>query len=191
MTSRARKWFGRAPRYTLRPEDNQFVRFAKNSGRRKAFGTEILNISASGLAFSVHRDQLPRLGETITIEFEVPGKDQIACFGRVVRISEAHDEHGQWKSFSKSAVVAVQFVNLPRGHKKSIDDALLERFKQINQVKRNAERKRRIRWAFKNIKAFLFYLFCIVAVVFIFYFITQPKGNYTPIETVPWGDREF
>ncbi len=188
MANRAHRWRHRAPRYILRPEDNQFVRFAQQNSR-KSFGIELKNISSTGLAFSVQRDQAPRVGETIIIEFEAPGKTQMACYSRVVRL-EAIDGRDHW-SPNRHVMVAVVFLNLPRGHQATLNAGLHKKFDELRAYYARAEFRRRLQWLSNHFKLVLAYAACILALLFVFYFLTQPRGNYTKYNTVPWGSRSF
>ncbi len=189
MNNPVRKWFGRAPRYVLRPEDNQFVRFA-NEERQKASGIELLNISKTGLAFTVHRESCPRLSENIIIEFEAPGTGQMACYARVVRLEE-QSERTSWGTPKRGIIVAVRFLNLQRGQMKHLGKGLEVRFDQLRAEQNREHFRRRIEWLKENSKLAILYLAVIFALVFVFYFLTQPRGNYNQFQTVPWGTRSF
>ena len=81
-----RKFVSRAPRYVLRPTDNQIFRYALNDQRMRPHSTRFLNLSETGVAFLVDQGVVPRIGETIKVEFPLPGGDQVAWWARVVRI---------------------------------------------------------------------------------------------------------
>lgn len=189
MNNPVRKWFGRAPRYVLRPEDNQFVRFA-NEERQRGSGIELLNISKTGLAFTVHRESCPRLGENIIIEFEAPGTGQMACYARVVRLEEQADRMS-WGTPKRGIIVAVNFLNLQRGQLKHIGKGLEAKFENLRAEHNRAHFRRRIEWFKQSSKLVVLYLAVILALIFVFYFLTQPRENYTPLQTVPWGSRRF
>ncbi|OQW49319.1 MAG: hypothetical protein A4S09_12450 [Proteobacteria bacterium SG_bin7] len=188
MNNPVRKWFGRAPRYVLRPEDNQFVRFA-NEIRQKSTGIEILDISKTGMAFTVRRENAPRLSENIIIEFEAPGTGQIACYARVVRLEE-QSERASWGTPKKAVIVAVQFL-LKKGQIKHLGRGLEEKFEQLKAQKNREVFRRRIETIKENTKLTILYLAVIFALVFVFYFLTQPRKNYNKNQTIPWGTRNF
>jgi hypothetical protein len=183
-----RKWFGRAPRYVLRPEDNQFVRFA-NEVRQKASGIEILDISKTGMAFTVHREQVPRLGENIIIEFEAPGTGQMACFARVVRLEEQAGR-ASWGTPKKGIIVAVHFL-LKRGQIQHLGRGLEQKFDKLKAEQNREYFRRRLEWLKHYAKLAILYAAVIFALVFVFYFLTQPRKNYNKYETVPWGTRSW
>ncbi len=188
MNNPVRKWFGRAPRYILRPEDNQFVRFA-NEVRHKSAGIEILDISKTGMAFTVHRENTPRLGENIMIEFEAPGTGQIACYARVVRLEE-QSERISWGSPKRGIIVGVHFL-LKHNQIKHLGRGLEEKFEKLKAQKNREQFRQRIEWLKENTKLAIIYLAVIFALVFVFYFLTQPRKNYNKNETIPWGTRNF
>lgn len=181
MSNFARKWFSRAPRYVLRPEDNQFIRFA-NQRNRVGAGIEILNISKTGMAFTVHRSQSPRIGEVVMVEFEVPGENQMACYARVVRLEEAS---------TKSVSVGVHFINLQRGQIRNLSSGLRKKFDELEAQQNRIQFRRKLNWLKENIRLGILYIACILALVFVFYYLTQPRANYNKFTTVPWGARTF
>ncbi|MDZ4662292.1 MAG: PilZ domain-containing protein [Pseudomonadota bacterium] len=190
MSNSARRWVTRAPRYILRPEDNQFIRFAHGLTNRKSVGTMIIDMSESGMAFLVNRDHIPRLGENIMIEFEVPSKEQMACFSRVIRIEEI-PRRDLWKYPERNVIVAVTFMNLTRGHRKQLNHGLNKKFEVLREQFKKTKVKEKVAWLRSYSKLALLYLACILGIVFIFYFLTQPRGNYNNLKIVPWGERRF
>lgn len=89
MTQSLSKYHARSPRYILQPDDNTLIRVAGPQQTPWEEATEIQNISLSGLAFTAPADLCPLLGEFIKIQFEVPGQDQMACYGLVTRLEKA------------------------------------------------------------------------------------------------------
>lgn len=80
------KYHGRSPRYILNTQDDSLIRVAGPRQMPWEEGTEIRNISLTGLAFTAPSDLCPLLGEVIKIQFEVPGSKAMACYAVVTRI---------------------------------------------------------------------------------------------------------
>ncbi len=86
MTQTLAKYHIRSPRYVLQAHDNTLVRLAGPQQSPWEEGTEIRNISLTGLGFSAPADLCPLLGEIIKIEFEVPSSTRMACYALVTRL---------------------------------------------------------------------------------------------------------
>lgn len=80
------RYHGRSPRYILNTLDDSLIRVAGPRQMPWEEGTDIKNISLTGLAFTAPSDLCPLLGEVIKIQFEVPGADPMACYAVVTRI---------------------------------------------------------------------------------------------------------
>lgn len=80
------RYISRSPRYILQAQDNTLIRVAGPHQTPWEEGTEIKNVSLSGLAFTAANDFCPQVNETIKIQFEAPGAKQFACFATVSRI---------------------------------------------------------------------------------------------------------
>lgn len=86
MTQGLAKYHARSPRYILNTEDDFLIRVAGPQQTPWEEGTEIKNVSLSGLAFTAPEDLCPVLGEVIKIQFSVPGSKQMACYAIVTRL---------------------------------------------------------------------------------------------------------
>lgn len=106
MTQLLSQYIQRSPRYVLLPQDNCLIRLAGPKQIPWEEGTEIRNVSTSGLSFTAPMDLSPIMGETIRVEFAVPGSKQMACFAKVIRLENL--EPGN-KSETASQLVAVEF----------------------------------------------------------------------------------
>ena len=80
------RYHGRAPLYILNTQDDSLIRVAGPQQMPWEEGTEIHNISLTGLGFVAPSDLCPLLGEVIKIQFEVPGSQVMACYAVVTRI---------------------------------------------------------------------------------------------------------
>src|SRR5690606_17849126 len=88
MSASLKKFVSRAPRYTLRPNDNHFMRFAHKEDSGHVYTTRFVDISLTGLAFITDRENAPFIYDMIKIEIPLPGGQQVAWWAKVVRIEE-------------------------------------------------------------------------------------------------------
>jgi hypothetical protein len=123
MTQQLQQYFQRSPRYVLLPQDSCLIRLAGPKQTPWEEGTEIKDISNSGLSFTAAADLSPNIGEMIRVEFVVPGSQQMACYAKVIRLQALND---------KINMVAVEFellnnrqmTNLQSGLKTKISSTL-------------------------------------------------------------------
>jgi hypothetical protein len=116
------------------------MRFAGMLTRNRAATARLRDLSETGLAFVLensdftkHIHGLPDEGDMIKIEFTVPGRKQIACFGTVVRV-EARTEWSPEFGDQPFLLIAVQFRNLPTLHLRAIQLGLQGRVAPDEQV---------------------------------------------------------
>lgn len=126
MTSLAR-YHGRAPRYILNTEDDSLIRVAGPKQTPWEEGTEIKNVSLTGLAFMAPTDLCPILGEVVKIQFTPPGSQQIACYGIVIRLDEINES---------SRLVAVHFYKMEMPHRIALAQGLAKKLKDIQDRER-------------------------------------------------------
>jgi hypothetical protein len=120
MTQGLAKYHARAPRYILNTDDNCLIRIAGPRQVPWEEGTEIKNVSLTGLAFTAPEDLCPLLGEVIKIQFTVPGSQQMACYGIVTRL-ESFDQQGM--------LVGVHFYKLEMAHRIVLAQGISRKFK--------------------------------------------------------------
>lgn len=165
------------------------MKFAPMERGKRAHTTEIVNLSRSGIAFTVTQKNSPRIGETIKIEFAVPHSDlPVAWIGRVVRLQQvriwgyANDEE---------VLVAVTFSDLPKGHEHAVSQGLSAAFRKI----RKNQRRRRFFWLSFWVREHLPRILLVLGAITVFlvtlYFVTRPDENYNPEAPTPWGERKF
>lgn len=118
MTSLAR-YHGRSPRYILHTEDDYLVRVAGPKQVPWEEGTEILNVSLTGLAFTAPSDLSPLLGEIIKIQFTPPGAQQMACYAIVTRLEARTEEQ---------TLVGVHFYKLDMAQRIVLAQGLAKKF---------------------------------------------------------------
>lgn len=126
MSSLAR-YHGRAPRYILNTEDDSLIRVAGPKQTPWEEGTEIKNVSLTGLAFLAASDLCPILGEVVKIQFTPPGAMQVACYGIVIRLEDAGDN---------SRIVAVHFYKMEMSHRIALAQGLARKLKDFRDRKK-------------------------------------------------------
>lgn len=120
MTSLAR-YHGRSPRYILNTEDDSLVRVAGPKQVPWEEGTEIKNVSLTGLAFTAPDDLCPLLGEVVKIQFTPPGSKQMACYGIVTRLDNIEESR---------TLVGVHFYKLEMSQRIVLAQGLARKFKE-------------------------------------------------------------
>lgn len=124
MTQSLAKYHARSPRYILQPQDNTLIRVAGPRQTPWEEGTDIKNISLSGLAFTAPVELCPIVGEFIKIQFQVPSASQMACYGLVTRL----------EPLGKTEIlVGVQFYKLEMPHRIALLQGLAQRLKDQQQ----------------------------------------------------------
>lgn len=188
-----RKFVNRAPRYVLKPTDNHVMRYASDSGPEGIFRTKLVNLSETGAAFVVDRTMTPHIGEVIKVELPIPGLDQIAWYGEVVRM-EAYSSDSWWSDpdpfvDEDKMLIAVHFQDLPAGHRVTIQKGLQEQFLKELQERRLRQQLYVRHWITQNIFKVVGYTLLSVACFGILYYLSRPSANYDPERGAPWGQR--
>lgn len=186
--NQALKYFiPRAPRYILRPSDSQILYFAQKNENGIKHPTRIVNVSTSGIAFLVTKAEAPRIDDHVKIEFPVPGGEQVAWWARVVRI-ESYSDSRWWSqndSFDSSheVLIAVTYVDLPSGHRKDIQQALQNRFHELQKQHRKEYFNDLKDFLLTNFWNFVLFGLCAVAAVLALALFTR----YEPLFDVKDG----
>jgi len=149
------KYHARSPRYILHPDDNTVIRMAGPQQIPWEEGTEIKNISLTGLAFTVPSDICPSIGEFIKIQYAVPGSQQMACHALVTRLDDL--------SASKT-LVAVKFYRMELSQRIILAQGLALKLRD-QQSRFLDEQRRKLGW-----KAHLFSVVYFVLWALLFYF---------------------
>lgn len=193
MGERLRKFVPRAPRYVLRPNDLNSMRYglAVPKGGGGIERTILLNLSETGMAFVVERSANIVLGDLIKVEVPVPGADQIAWYGKVVRIEEYEPRMfwGEQPDESLQVKIGIRFEHLPEGHSQTIRRGIEKSFIQ-------AMRDQQYKTIMYYKMFFMQHLFkiCMYTLLTLFalgliYYLSLPGGNYTQERGAPWGER--
>jgi hypothetical protein len=148
MVGTLAKYVARSPRYILQPDDNTLIRLAGPQQTPWEEGTEIQNISLTGLAFTAPADLVPIIGEVIKIQFEAPTKSQMACFGLVTRLDQFDNS---------TTLVATKFLKLDFTQRIYLTHALSLRLREQQERQRNAALK--LQWRKRYPAMFLAWLF--------------------------------
>jgi hypothetical protein len=122
MTPNLARYHGRYPRYILQTEDDYLVRVAGPQQTPWEEGTEIKNVSLTGLAFTAPADLCPILGEVIKIQFTPPGARQLASYAIVIRLDqESGDRY----------LVAVHFYKMEMPHRIALAQGLARKLREV------------------------------------------------------------
>lgn len=130
MTQSLARYHARSPRYILNTQDDSLIRVAGPRQTPWEEGTEIKNVSLTGLAFTAPEDLCPILGEVIRIQFVIPGGKQMASHAIVTRIEEERPE---------VMTVAVHFYKLEMSHRIMLAQGLSRRVRERLQKKNLAD----------------------------------------------------
>ena len=128
MSQSLAKYHARAPRYILNTDDDYLIRIAGPRQIPWEEGTEIRNVSLTGLAFTAADDLCPLLGEVIKIQFSVPGGRQMACHAIVTRLENDLQN-------LKQMLVAVHFYKLEMAHRVVLAQGISKKFKDHHSKK--------------------------------------------------------
>lgn len=126
MTQGLAKYHARSPRYILDTEDDFLIRVAGPQQMPWEEGTQIRNVSLTGLAFTAPEDLCPLLGEVIKIQFAVPGSQMMACYGIVTRLEQESDER---------MLVGLHFYKLEMAHRIVLAQGLSRKFRSQKSSK--------------------------------------------------------
>lgn len=118
------RYHGRSPRYILNTEDESLVRIAGPKQIPWEEGTEIKNISLTGLAFTAPDDLCPLLGEVVKIQFITPGSKQMACYAIVTRLDDVSESR---------TLVGVHFYKLEMSQRIVLAQGLARKFKDTQE----------------------------------------------------------
>lgn len=195
MGESLRRFIPRAPRYVLRPQDRNMMRFGLSNERGPAHieHTTLINLSESGAAFVTDASTDLKINDSIKVEIPIPNGEQIAWFARVVRI-ETYDGSG-WLRFSRSVsqveqvLIALRFDELPEPHSRAIRRGVERSFLKALQ---DQQVRRILYWKaylIQNILPILFYLAITIAAIGFIYYFTLPSNNYDSKRGAPWGER--
>jgi hypothetical protein len=122
MNQNLARYHARSPRYILNTEDDCLVRVAGPRQVPWEEGTEIKNVSLTGLAFTAPEDLCPILGEIIKIQFQAPGAKQMASYAIVTRLDPLEND---------KILVGLHFYKMEMGHRVALAQGLAKKLKEI------------------------------------------------------------
>jgi hypothetical protein len=138
----------RSPRYVLQMKDKKIMRYAPYPRGHRSFFTEIINLSETGMAFTVPFLDSPHLNEIIMVEFTVPGAEPIACFAKVQRVQKYKLIESDF--FQKDCkLVGVKFEKMKEEQLITLRLSLNEEFKKIQNRFRRDQLWLKLRWQWK------------------------------------------
>jgi hypothetical protein len=194
MAEILRKFYPRAPRYILRAQDPNVMRFGLQDGNVSTVQqTLLVNLSESGVAFITTSNQRFEIGDLIMVEIPIPNGEQIAWWARVVRLQtyEPNRWWGKKDDFldESRVLVAATFEPLPEGHsralRKGIDQSFLKAMR--DQRYRNFMYYKVL--FLEHFLQFLAYLVLTAIAFGLLYWWTRPGGNYVEGRGSNWGER--
>ncbi|HEX4923594.1 MAG TPA: PilZ domain-containing protein [Bdellovibrionales bacterium] len=161
------------------------MRFSRKRKGAQIFDTEIVNISETGMAFRVSVEHAPIIGETIKVEFNVPGERyKIAWFANVIWLETPYNRADRKRERVKAGI---QFHEFPRRHKAILQQGLRARFNELMLE----ERRQKILTFFRSLPEAGLYLGVIALVAAFFYYFTQRTPTYDENRPTQWGERFF
>ncbi len=195
MDSVLRKFVQRAPRYILRPQDRNVMRFSLENtlGTSGIEQTTLINLSESGLAFLAAPGTQIEIGERIKVEIPIPGREQIAWGARVVRIQD--QETKSWRNKSDaftenpSLLVALRFEPLPHEHTSEIRKGIEQSFLQAMREQRSKNLLYYKVLLNHRLFPILGYIALTLLAFYLLYWLAQPDENYDGKRGAPWGQR--
>ena len=117
------RYHARSPRYILNTEDDSLIRVAGPRQVPWEEGTEIKNVSLTGLAFVAPDDLCPILGEIVKIQFQPPNSKQIASYAIVTRLDPID---------GKKILVGLHFYKMEMGHRVALAQGLARKIKEVS-----------------------------------------------------------
>lgn len=189
----ARKFVNRAPRYLLQPTDNRYIRYALNKEQDRTRTTRLVDLSVSGLSFLSLVEDAPRVGEKVKLEIPLNETKTVAWWARVVRVEEYSPYKWYMKNLDHSSesevIVALNFDDLPEGHKNEIRETLNRKFDELHKKRRILQLQTLTALIFHRVWPIVLYSLCIGATIYGLYYFSRPSGNYDPDRGAPWGQR--
>ena len=146
---RLKEFVPRAIRYVIRPEDNRVIRHSKQKYRQRSYHSDILNVSETGLLFTIDRSELLKIGEQVLVEFQGPALNKVATHAKVVRTDRFEEWHPTWGK-RKKYTVAIQFVDIPEGLSFEIRQGIKDKIQDQIKIKRREQKKARVSWIVSN-----------------------------------------
>jgi hypothetical protein len=129
-------------------KDKKIMRYAPYPRGHRAFFTQIINLSESGMAFTVPFLDSPQLNEMMMVEFTVPGAEPMACFAQVQRVQKYTLIESDF--FQKDCkLVAVKFTQMKPEQVKTLKLSLQDEFKKMNIHFRRQQFLLKLKWYWK------------------------------------------
>lgn len=180
----------RQPRYSLSEEDSKFFCFVTHRNKRRSYAIDFLNISSTGLVFTIEEELAPQLDEYIKMEFLLPGFGQLACVGRIVRLeSPSKRTLLEPTKMVPLIAVAVTFEKLNQAQRKALVAGLGKKIRDQKYLYYRKSLGSIGAWIMVHLPMVLVILVSLILVTAIFLFLLSPAENYLPNLPIPWGTR--
>jgi len=142
------KVYPRSPRYVLSLKDKKVLRYAPIPRGNRSFFTEIINLSESGMAFTVPYLDTPQKNEIIMVEFTPPNGESQACYAQVKRVQNCNMIASDF--FQKSCkVVAVQFTNMSEAQRELLRRGIGKEFRKSQGQFQRQQWMLKLKWLWK------------------------------------------
>ncbi len=153
-TQPSEKIQNRSPRYVLQVKDKKILRYAPYPRGNRTFFTEVLNLSETGMAFTVPFLDAPQMSESIMVEFSTPNNESFACFAKVQRVQKLTVLESDF--FQKDCkLVAVKFEQLNKEQILLLRKSLSKEFKKIQKNFYRQQMWLKLAWHWKFKKAMI------------------------------------
>ena len=150
MSGNLAKYHARSPRYILYPQDNTLIRVAGPKQVPWEEGTDIKNISLTGLVFTAPSDLCPSIGEFIKIEYSVPGSQKMAAHALVTRLED---------SSASKTLVGVKFFRMDLAQRIILAQGLALKLRE-QQIRRLETRREKMGWQGRVLPVTFLLLWC-------------------------------
>lgn len=172
MAFALKKYKTRPPRYDFRASDAKNIRFAKPDGKGAAqsFTTNtLLDISQTGIAFIIDESISLKKGDSLMVEFTVPGSEKMACHASVVRVEDD-------PTFPSERIIGIQFKDLLPAHRSNLTQGLKRCFMHLRALQQRDQLIQKFHQKAKRTKPKAIWLIYLLFAVITFYFVLQPRG---------------
>ncbi|MBY0315603.1 MAG: PilZ domain-containing protein [Bdellovibrionales bacterium] len=133
-------------------KDRKVLRYASHPKGHRSFFTEIINISETGMAFTVPYLDTPNVNEVIMVEFTPPNGTAVACYGKVLRVQNYTIIESDF--FEKNCkLIGVKFIKLHDKQAEIIRVGLAREFKKLQGKFYRKQLATKLRWTWMHKKA--------------------------------------
>jgi hypothetical protein len=164
------RFHARSPRYILSPDDDSWIRLAGPHQTPWEEGTEIHDISLSGISFSAPADLSPQIGEVIKIQFTPPHSKTIASYAITTRIEKASENVN---------IIAVHYYKMDMQHRVALAHSLETKFSERIKEKQKMEFQKNAIELFARKEFYLMTLIVLLWFTFMSFYFKWAGANLT------------